>query len=140
MIEIKEDDFKKMNTKEKIELIQLILLGVAKVKKEDKNMNKDIKKTVKEILEKDRMARDNDRYLIQQVVLKMLNMNWGTAFGEVLQGMEYAGISFEAITRARRKVQEENPELRAKSEIKEIRSQEEAEYFEEYSNHIPRLD
>lgn len=103
-------------------------------------MNKNIKKTVKEILEKEELARNDDLYLIQQVIIKMLDMGWGTAFGEVLEGMKYNGISFEGITRARRKVQEENSELRAKKEIEKIRQVEEENYFLEYSNHIPHID
>lgn len=103
-------------------------------------MNKNIKKTVKEILEEDEYAREDDWYLIQQVVIALVPGNSGTAFGTILTEMKYQGISFEAITRARRKVQEEFPELRAKKDIEKARREEEENYILEYSNHIPRID
>lgn len=100
-------------------------------------MNKNIKKVVKSILEEDEYAREDDNYLIQQVLVKMLNCNQGTAFSQVIQGMRYKGISFEAITRSRRKVQEENPSLKNKK-AEEIRRIEEENYYAEY-RHIPSL-
>lgn len=103
-------------------------------------MNKNIKKTVKEILSKDEYARNNDKHLIKQVIIKMLGIGSRTAFEDVLDRMEQEKISFEGITRARRKVQEENPHLRAKKEIEKARCEEEENYFLEYSNHIPRID
>ncbi len=69
----------------------------------------------------------------------MLPCNNGTAFSQVLQGMKYQGISFEAITRARRKVMEENPQLKVQS-MENIRRIEEENYFAEYSKHIPRIN
>ena len=95
-------------------------------------MNKNIKKTVYKILKEDEYAREDDWYLIQQVLMKMLPCNTGTAFGQVIQGMKYEGISFEAITRARRKVQEEFPELRAKKDIEKASREEEENYILEY--------
>lgn len=100
-------------------------------------MNKNIKKVVKSILEEDEYAREDDNYLIQQVLIQMLNCNQGTAFSQVLQGMRFKGISFEGITRARRKVQEEFPHLKNKK-AEEIRQKEEENYYMEYS-HIPSL-
>lgn len=38
-------------------------------------MNKNIKKTVYKILEKDKLARENDWYLIQQTLIQMLDCN-----------------------------------------------------------------
>jgi len=75
-------------------------------------MNKGTKKVVYRILESDELARKDDWYLIQQVLVEMLPCNQGTAFGQVLQGMKYKGISFESITRHRRKFLEKNPELK----------------------------
>ena len=74
-------------------------------------LNKNIKKTVYKILEQDKLSREDDWYLIQQVLIEMLPCNSGTAFGQVLQGMKVQGISFEAITRQRRKFLEENPQV-----------------------------
>lgn len=102
-------------------------------------MNKNIKKVVKQVLEEDTYAREDDCYLIMQVLQQMLSCNQGTAFGQVLQGMKYQGISFEAITRARRKIMEENPQLKVQK-VENIRKIEEENYFMEYSKHIPRLD
>ena len=101
-------------------------------------MNRNIKKTVYKILEKDKLAREDTTYLIQQTLISMLNCNQGTAFGQVLQGMKYQGISFEAITRAKRKYLEEHPNEISK-ETEQIRRQEEENYFVEYSNHIPYI-
>ena len=98
-------------------------------------MNRNIKKTVYKILEQDRLAREDDWYLIQQTLMKMLNCNHGTAFGQVLQGMKIQGISFEAITRQRRKFLEENPHLRVQN-VEKARREEEENYYLEYSRHI----
>lgn len=102
-------------------------------------MNKNIKKTVYKILEKDKLAREDDWYLIQQTLIQMLDCNQGTAFGQVLQGMKVKGISFEAITRQRRKFLEENPQYRVQN-VEKIRREEEENYYLEYSRHIPRID
>lgn len=95
-------------------------------------MNRNIKKTVYKILEKDPLAREDDWYLIQQTLIEMLPCNQGTAFGQVLQGMKVNGISFEAITRQRRKFLEEYPEFKD-PEITLVREREEENYFIEYS-------
>lgn len=102
-------------------------------------MNKNIKKTVYKILEKDKLAREDDWYLIQQTLMKMLDCNQGTAFGQVLNGMKVQGISFEAITRQRRKFLEENPQYRVQS-VEKARREEEENYYLEHSRHIPRID
>lgn len=101
-------------------------------------MNKNIKKTVYKILEQDKLAREDDWYLIQQTLMQMLPCNAGTAFGQVLNGMKVQGISFEAITRQRRKFLEENPQLRVEN-VEKVRREEE-NYYLEYSKHIPRID
>ena len=53
--------------------------------------------------------------------------------------MKVQGISFEAITRQRRKFLEENPQLKVDS-VEKARRKEEEEYILEYSNHIPRIN
>ena len=102
-------------------------------------MNRNIKKTVYKILEQDKLAREDDWYLIQQTLMQMLPCNAGTAFGQVLNGMKVQGISFEAITRQRRKFLEENPQLRVEN-VEKVRREEEENYYLKYSKHIPRLD
>lgn len=102
-------------------------------------MNKDIKKTVYKILDKDNLAREDTMHLIQETLVEMLPCKRETNFEKVIQEMKLKGISFEAITRAKRKFLEEHPELISKTEEK-IRNMEEECYIEEYSNHIPRID
>lgn len=102
-------------------------------------MNRDIKPVVYSILEKDKLAREDTLYLVQQTIMQMLDVNQGTAFGIVIQGMKYKGISFEAITRAKRKFLEEHPDL-VDDDTEQIRRQEEQKYEYEYSRHIPRID
>ena len=94
-------------------------------------MNRKTKQIVYKILEKDEYARTNDLYLVQQTLIEMLDCNEGTAFGKVLQGMRYKGISFESITRHRRKYLEKHPELKD-LKIEKARRQEEKEYRTEY--------
>ena len=94
-------------------------------------MNKETKNVVYRILESDADARKDDWYLVQRVLVEMLPCNQGTAFGQVLQGMKYKGISFESITRHRRKFLEQYPYLKdAKTE--EARMEERENYFLEY--------
>ena len=94
-------------------------------------MNRNIKKTVYKILREDKLAREDDWYLIQQALIELLPCNAGTAFGQVLQGMKVQGISFEAITRQRRKFFEENPQLKVEN-VEKARREEEEEYYLEY--------
>ena len=98
-------------------------------------MNKNTKKVVYKILEKDELARKDDWYLVQQTLIEMLPCNQGTAFGQVLQGMKYKGISFESITRHRRKFLEKYPELKD-SETEQSRREEEENYILEYGKKI----
>lgn len=94
-------------------------------------MNRKTKKIVYDILDTDEYARENDCYLILKVLQEMLPCNAGTAFGQVLQGMHYSGISFESITRHRRKWIELHPEIEIKA--KEKRQDEELAYHMEYA-------
>ena len=94
-------------------------------------MNKNINKTVYKILREDKLAREDDWYLIQQTLIELLPCNAGTAFGQVLQGMKVQGISFEAITRQRRKFLEENPQLKVEK-VEKARREEKEIYYLEY--------
>lgn len=102
-------------------------------------MNKQIKPTVYKILEKEELARKDDNYLILRVVQELVVFDKGTAFVKVLAGMRHKGISFEAITRCRRKFMEENPQYK-NLEVENARRIEEENYIMEYGNHVPRLD
>ena len=96
-------------------------------------MNRNIKKVVYEILEKDKYARENDLYLIFEVLNRMIGIDKQTAIVKVLSGMKVKGISFESITRHRRKFLELHPEFKDEKTEK-ARREEEENYREEYSH------
>lgn len=90
---------------------------------------KNLEKVVEEILRKSELAREDDCYLILEVVRKMFPLEVGKTFAKVMFNAKSKGISFESITRARRKVQLKYPELKNKK-ISEIRNNEQQEYIE----------
>lgn len=94
-------------------------------------MNKNIKKTVYEILEKDEYARENDNYLIACVASKIDPELAGSKF----INLRFSKLSMEGITRARRSFFREYPHLNPKK-IKEIREREEQEYHLEYARKL----
>lgn len=102
-------------------------------------MNRNIKKTVYKILQEDSYAREDDNYLILRVVQELEPAIAGTAFSNVMQQLKFRGISFEGITRARRKFFEENPQLKVEN-VEKARREEEENYYLEYSRHVPRID
>lgn len=102
-------------------------------------MNRNIKKTVYKILEQDIYARQDDNYLIMRVVQELEPQLAGTTFANVMQQLQFNGISLEGITRARRKFFEEYPKLKI-DKAEKARREKEEEYFLEYSKHIPRMD
>ncbi len=93
-------------------------------------MNKNIKNDVKKILEVNPGARKSDMELIIQIADKYLPVN-GLSFRNGCEQLESLGISFESITRARRKVQQLYPYLKDK-ETENVRSKEEENYCLEY--------
>lgn len=103
------------------------------------NRKREIKKTVYKILQEDSYARGDDNYLILRVVQELEPSLAGSAFSNVMQQLSFKGISFEGITRARRKFFEEYPELKVEKAEKARREKEE-EYYLEYSKHVPRID
>lgn len=102
-------------------------------------MNRNVKKTVYKILKEDEYARTDDHYLILKLVEELVPETKGETFINVMIGLKHKGISFESITRARRKFFEENPNLKDKITT-QARQNEEENYILEYANHIPRLD
>ncbi len=82
---------------------------------------------VKEMLEKDYRAREDDAYLIFLVVQKMHPDMAGTTFANVMFNAKKNKINFESIRRCRQKVQATHPELKNK-EIAEARFEEQTEY------------
>lgn len=106
-------------------------------------MNKQIKNVVKKILEEDEYARGNDDYLILKVVQELRPELSGGLFATVMLNLKNCNkdkqITFEGITRARRKLQELYPNLRGNAETEQSRKKEEENYHVEYGNHIPML-
>ena len=101
--------------------------GGNRVMKKERLMN--IEKIVKKILEENELARKDDCFLILKVVLTIFPYDSVKTFTEVMSGAKNKGISFESITRARRKVQKNYPELKDK-ETTEIRNEEQKEYID----------
>ena len=95
-------------------------------------MNKETKNIVYNILENDEYAREDDNYLIFQVLNVMTGIDKGTAITNVLKNMKYKGISFESITRHRRKWLEKHPEIKEQLKATKKREQEEENYYLEY--------
>ncbi len=84
--------------------------------------------TVKEILKNDELSRKDDCYLILQVISKLYPNEIGKKFETVMFHAKNKGISFESITRCRRKLQEKNPELRDEETVKN-RNKKQKEYI-----------
>ena len=95
-------------------------------------MNKLIRKTVYKILDEDEKAREDDNYLILKVVQELEPELAGTTFANVMFNLKYKNISFEGITRARRKWVEEHRDL-LNSNVENARRKEEENYFAEYA-------
>lgn len=71
-----------------------------------------VEKVVEEILRQDKYARENDIYLIFKYITKLYPYETGNKFKDVMFNVSNKGLSFESITRARRKLQNKYPELR----------------------------
>ncbi len=93
-------------------------------------MNKLIRKTVYKILDEDEKAREDDNYLILKVVQELEPELAGTTFANVMFNLKYKNISFEGITRARRKWVEEHRDL-LNANVENARRKEEENYFTE---------
>ena len=102
-------------------------------------MRRDVANKTREILQTEPYARENDGYLIRRVIEELEPNLYKQNFEKIMDNIQFTGISFESITRARRKFFEENPEFK-NSEITLVREKEEENYFMEYSRHIPRID
>lgn len=103
-------------------------------------MNKKTKGIVYKILDTDPYSRENDFYLTFRTLNEMTGIDKETAIWNVLNKMKFAGISFESITRHRRKWLELHPDIKAKLKATKVRKEEEEKYYEEFALHIPRLD
>ena len=90
---------------------------------------RNLKKVVEGILRKSDLAREDDCYLILEVIRELYPFEVGKTFAQVMFSAKSKGISFESITRARRQVQKKYPELK-NNEVAEIRDKEQDEYIE----------
>ena len=96
-------------------------------------MKKQVRTIVKQILIENEKTRKDDFLLVYEFINKITG---GYAKLMMLSDIanshvEYGIPSFESITRARRQVQKEMPELK-ENNITEIRAKEEKEFREEY--------
>lgn len=79
---------------------------------------KRLEEIVEEILKDDKLSRKDDCYLIFKVVSKLYPNDVEKKFKTVMFNAKEKGISFESITRCRRKIQEKYPELKDKETAK----------------------
>ena len=84
---------------------------------------------VKAILEEDKLAREDDCYLMLKVLEKTHPEEVGKRFSEVMLNAKRNKINFESIRRCRQKVQEKNPQLK-NIKTAEAREAEQEEYLE----------
>lgn len=84
---------------------------------------------IKDILQKDYIARNDDAYLIFRVVQITHPQLAGRTFAEVMLNAKKNKLNFESIRRCRQKLQSTYPELKNK-QISEIRSDEQLQYKE----------
>lgn len=90
---------------------------------------KRIETAVKEILEENKEARDDDFILIAEVYNKLVPECINLPFSVVMLGHNELKLPVQAsITRARRKIQAQYKELRASKKVQEARKAEEEEY------------
>lgn len=100
-------------------------------------MRREVANTARQILQNEPYARENDGYLIRRVVETLEPSLYKKNFTEIMDNLQYYGISCESITRARRKYLEQHPELKTK-QVEEARRIKEQEYELEYG-HIPAI-
>ena len=92
------------------------------------------------VLEDNEHARINDTFLIKKVIENLINCENKT-FEEVMLEAENKGISFETITRCKRKIFEKYPEL----DTRKIERHAEQQNYIDYANgigqenHIPYI-
>ena len=83
---------------------------------------------VEQILRQDIYSRNNDVYLIFKYITKVYPYETGRKFEEVMSNVSKKGLSFESITRARRKLQNKYPELK-NEKIANFRNKKQKEYI-----------
>lgn len=88
---------------------------------------KDVAIRVEELLTKKPQTRNNDDLLIYEYLKSMFGEHMPSVRDVLLHKKELGIPSFESITRSRRKLQEDNIELRATEEVQDIRYEKQAE-------------
>ena len=83
---------------------------------------------VKEILEKDELAREDDCYLMLKVIERTHPNEVGKTFRDVMLNAKKNKINFESIRRCRQKVQEKYPHLK-NEKTADARTEEQKEYI-----------
>lgn len=101
-------------------------------------MRKDVAKTTRKVLLEEPYSRENDGYLIRRVIEELEPNLYKQNFEKIMDSIQFTGISFESITRARRKFFEDNPELKI-DKAEKARREKEQEYYLEYANHISSI-
>ena len=87
---------------------------------------KSLENVVFQILSDYPIARKDDRFLVTAVYSRYVDVD--SSFREVMK--DYTLPPFESISRCRRKIQETHEELRADSDIEQIRFDLQEEYIE----------
>lgn len=96
---------------------------------------------VKDILRVNPLARDNDNFLYYKVIervggYKGIDINSMPLPTFFKHSSFYGFPPYESVSRARRKVQSENAELRANEYVKQLRQEQERKYHEFYSDYL----
>ena len=87
-----------------------------------------VEEIVEQILRQDNYSRNNDVYLILKFITKVYPYEVGKQFEEVMSNVSKKGLSFESITRARRKLQNKYPELKDEK-VANLRDKKQKEYI-----------
>lgn len=87
-----------------------------------------VEEVVEQILRQDKYSRNNDIYLILKYITKVYPYEVGKRFEEVMTNVSKKGLSFESITRARRKIQNKYPELK-NDKVANFRDKKQKEYI-----------
>ena len=87
-----------------------------------------VEEVVEQKLRQDKYSRNNDIYLILKYITKVYPYEVGKRFEEAMTNVSKKGLSFESITRARRKIQNKYPELK-NDKVANFRDKKQKEYI-----------
>lgn len=94
-----------------------------------------IEDVVARILMQNPRCREDDFLLISEVYRKMVPSSMGLSFHRVCRTHDSLdAVSFESITRARRKCQADNPELMSREQVARYRAEREEAFREHYGS------